>query len=171
MSTFHPFRTCFTLGTPRGMLYRVPMHHVLLCVTLVFWALWYLSITLTNMADCCAQFDIAPWAHRFRAGNLDEVYQAVTTLRWPARLGLILFLGVIALELTSTVLFGSAAYAAVMGQSHTALGWVAVIFGISVWGLFLLADSLFRTYQFTVVHFVIFCAHVLTAGWLEPPLR
>lgn len=150
------------------------MRHPLSLTLLAFWCLWYVCITLTNVADWLSQrYNVQSMA-RWGSGNLHSVHAAVASVSFAPWVGNTLFLGVIAIEAMGACLFAHALAAAaglrVLPIFHDPLSW-AIGWGIAVWGLFILADSVFRTYEFTPLHFTILCAHLLTALLLgvHPP--
>lgn len=128
-----------------------------------FWALYYALITLTNIADLAAWRYGWVWAQRFRSGNLLEIQRAVETVQWPETYSYFLLAAVVLAEAIACGLFTTFSIFQTQGSVPPVVVSAAFGWGALVWQSFLLADSVFRTYQFTVVHTVLLCATLLTA--------
>ncbi len=128
--------------------------------TLIFWCVLYGVIAFTNACDVLHRRRPRHVLSRFRAQNLQEVETAVATVEAPPGLAGGLFALVIMSQAVVCLLFAGAVTS---GLVPWVVHW-ALVGNVLVWQAFVVADSVFRTYQFTVCHAALMCAGLLTAG-------
>ena len=142
------------------MMKQYDFRHVLQYATMGFWCVFYGVIAFTNACDVLHRRNPRHPLSRFRAHNLDEVETAVATVQTPPDMAGGLFALVIIGQAVGCVLFA----AAILGKLAPLVAQCALLWNLLIWQAFVVADSGFRAYQFTVAHTILMCAGLLTAG-------
>lgn len=130
---------------------------------LVFWALYFAIVTLSNLSDLCRSLDLLPADWRWVSGNLAFIRASTGSLPpWTSQL---LLAGVIAWQALSALLFWRAA-------RNPAGRWLGPAFVVSValWAAFILLDELLLIFETgaEATHLRLMIAELLTLVLLRP---
>lgn len=130
---------------------------------LLFWAIWFSIVSLTNLLDALRALRVlsATWA--FASGNWDFLVSTAAIYATPRWLLALLFAGVIAWEVLAAVSFWRTV-ATRPGASGVASGAAvsAFIVGIALMAAFIVADEIFITYEVEATHLRLFTAQLLS---------
>ena len=113
---------------------------------LLFWALWFTIVALTNVFDALKAGRVLPGGFTFASGNWELMLKVTAVHATPVALVGILFLGVVAWETLAAVLFWRAW--ALGGRG----GVAAFTVGLALWAAFVLADEIFIAYTLEAGH-------------------
>jgi hypothetical protein len=130
---------------------------------LLFWALWFGVVAVTNVLDAGKALGWVPNRFAFTSGNWTWMESVMVPLHVPLGLQVFLFAGVILWETLCAVLFARA-FAAFRGRSiedETATKW-ALLVALALWAMFQLLDEVFLAFSPEAVHRVIFGNLLLT---------
>lgn len=114
---------------------------------LLFWALYFSIVALTNTFDAARSFGVLPPGWTLASGNYALVVKVTAVHGTPMAVVLILFLGVIAWEALSAVLF----WRALMTRTRRAV-YAAFTMSLALWAVFALVDEIFIAYTLGGVH-------------------
>jgi hypothetical protein len=129
---------------------------------LALWAAWLTVVLTTNVLDGLKALGLLAPSWPFASGNYG--FLSVTTARYgpPAWLNVVLFLGVIAWEGASAVLFWLAWWTYRRPGAGTRWRYAAFASALSLWLAFATADEVFITYEVEGTHLRLFIAQLLT---------
>ncbi|GAB4031763.1 hypothetical protein [Spirosoma gilvum] len=115
---------------------------------LLFWALYFTIVWLSNSTDALKVLSILPGKWPFASGNYTLIVRVVAIYQSPVWLSGLFFAGVILWEGISAILFWKAFRASVQ-QSLTQQSAISLAFGFSIglWAAFILADEIFLAYM------------------------
>jgi hypothetical protein len=131
--------------------------HFLKLALLLFWALWFSIVFLTNTFSAMKAAGRLPESWKFASDNYALVVKAVSRYRAPAWLPRLLFAGVVAWQLAAAALFWHAlASSGAAGVLDMAAVNAAFAAGILLWAAFMLADELTLKYAMEQPHELLF---------------
>lgn len=139
--------------------------HLLLLklVLLFFWSMWFGVVFLTNLFSGLKAAGMVGESWMFASKNYEAVKKAVSIYRAPSWLPALLFVGVVAWQLTAAGLFGWAFSTSLAGgRVDTAAVNAAFVAGIGLWGAFMLADEITIKYAYEQSHELLFIAQLAT---------
>jgi len=115
---------------------------------ILFWALYFSIVWLSNTADALKALSILPATWPFTSGNYMLIVRVVAIYQSPVWLSVLFFAGVILWEGFGAILFWKA-FAAVSQQKPTQTISIHQAFGVTIglWAAFILADEVFLTYM------------------------
>lgn len=115
---------------------------------ILFWALYFSIVWLSNTADALKALSILPATWPFTSGNYTLIVRVVAIYQSPVWLSVLFFAGVILWEGFGVILFWKA-FAAVSQQKPTQTISIHQAFGVTIglWAAFILADEVFLTYM------------------------
>jgi hypothetical protein len=123
---------------------------------LLFWALWFSLVLLTNVLDALKAGRALPAGFSLASGNWELMLKVTGIHATPVPLVALLFLGVVAWEALAAVLFWRA-------WAHGGRGGVvAFTAGLALWAAFALADEIFIAYTLEAVHLRLFGLQLLS---------
>lgn len=116
---------------------------------LLFWALYFSIIWLSNSTDALKALTLLPADFRFVSGNYSLVSKVVGIYRATAGLAGLFFAGVILWEGIGAVLFWRA-FVSTLRQSgrNRVLAYQAFGVTIGLWATFIFTDEVFLAYEF-----------------------
>ncbi|WP_338875174.1 hypothetical protein WBJ53_06080 [Spirosoma sp. SC4-14] len=115
---------------------------------MLFWALYFSIVWLSNTADALKALSLLPANWPFASGNYTLIVRVVAIYQSPVWLSILFFAGVILWEGIGAFLFWKA-FAAVFRQNPTQKISIHQAFGftIGLWAAFILADEIFLAYM------------------------
>jgi hypothetical protein len=116
---------------------------------LLFWALYFSIIWLSNTTDALKALDLLPPTFRFVSGNYSMVSKVVGIYSSPVWLAGLMFAGVIIWEGVGAILFWKAV-ASTIRKPDSSLVSIYRAFGITIglWATFIFSDEVFLAYEF-----------------------
>ena len=137
---------------------------------LLFWAVWFAVVTLTNLSDALVAAGMLPPDWSFASGNYAQIKEVTSRYSTPAWLLPPLFAGVIAWEGLASALFVRA-WAAwpSAGDRGRAAARLAYAVAIALWAGFLIVDEFFIAYEVAGTHLGLFTAHMVCLAALALP--
>ena len=114
-------------------------------VILLIWALWSALVTFSNICDGLKTVGILPDRFRFVSGNFGYIQAATQIYFFPVWLNAILFITVILWEFALCILFFKAFFQ--YNEENNSLVLMPFLFGISLFGGFLVLDEFLITYD------------------------
>jgi hypothetical protein len=141
-----------------------PVKHVVLLkrLLLLFWAVWFSVVFLTNLADAGKGLGLLSESWAFASGNWKLIQETTARYKTPAAVNAILFAGVILWEGAAAVLFWRAGLSYRGRNSARKAVYLAFTTSLLLWGAFLVADEVFVVYPLASVHLRLFVAHLAT---------
>lgn len=128
---------------------------------LFFWAAWFSVVFATNVASALKASGRLPQSWKFASGNYDMVFKAVSAYSPPAWVPRLLFMGVIAWQAVTALLFWWAlAASGGAGVLDMSLVNVASSAGILLWAAFMIADEITIKYAMEQPHELLFIAQL-----------
>ena len=143
-------------------------------VLLLFWAIWFSIVALTNLADALKHLGVLPPGFTFASGNFEFMQQVTAIHHTPAFLVAVMFAGVIIWEIAAAALFFQA-FAKSRSASADEAAAVTRAFTVSVafWAGMMIASEIFISYDVEGAHtrFLIasLLSFVVTAGYFQRP--
>jgi hypothetical protein len=140
------------------------VNHVILLkrLLLLFWAVWFSIVLLTNLADAGKGLGMLADSWTFASGNWELIRATTARYGTPAAVNSVLFTGVIAWEAVATWLFWWAGWTyRGRGSGRTAL-YGAFTASLLLWGAFVVADEVLIAYPLESTHLRLFVAHLVT---------
>ena len=131
-------------------------------VLLLFWAVWFSVVFLSNLADAAKGLGFLDESWSFASGNFKLVKETTARYAIPNPVNAILFAGVIVWEALAAGLFWWATWSFRGKGSGRKAVYMAVMTSVGLWGAFLLADEVFIAYSLESVHLRLFVAHLVT---------
>jgi hypothetical protein len=127
--------------------------HFLKLALILFWALWFSIVFLTNAFSAMKAAGRLPPSWKFASKNYEMVAKAVSLYQAPAWVPLLLFLGVIAWQLGAAALFWYA-------LADITVANAAFSAGILLFAAFMIADELTLKYAMEQPHELLFIAQL-----------
>ena len=139
---------------------------------LLFWSLYFIFVTGSNLVDAFQQLGWVPETWSFTSGNFGLVVTTVSTYGLSKGFAAILFVAVILLELSAALFFTAAARDTWKEDSanstNASRGFVSAI---GLFAGFIVADEIFVVYHrvsgLETTHLLVLCALLLTALVVE----
>lgn len=123
---------------------------------LLFWALYFSLVTLTNLLDALRAIGALPQGWTLASGNYALLVKVTAVHGTPTVIAGVLFLGVIAWEALAAGFFWRAWATRVRRVTH-----IAFTLGLALWAAFVLADELFVAYTLGPTHLRLFGLQLL----------
>jgi hypothetical protein len=114
-------------------------------ILLLIWACWSLFVTLSNICDGLKTLYILPASFKFVSGNFGYIQAATQIYSFPAWLNALLFIIVIAWEAAMCFFFFKSFF--MFSEVNPALIIKPFLFGITLFGGFLVSDEILITYD------------------------
>jgi hypothetical protein len=145
------------------------VNHVLFLkrVLLLFWAVWFTVVFLSNLADAGKGLGLLGESWAFASGNWKFLQETTARYGTPDVVNAGLFAGVILWEGVAAVLFW---WAGCTFRGQASSRWVVylpITASLLLWGSFLIADEVCIAYPVEGTHLRLFIAHLLTLLALE----
>ena len=120
---------------------------------LLFWALWFALVLLTNLMDALKALSYLPETWSLASGNWGFMKQVTAIYGTPVGIVAVMFLGVMVWEGTAAFLFWRAfdAFPGEKGAGLTAVNQAFTV-GLAFWATFMLADEFFIAYELEGTH-------------------
>ena len=136
-------------------------------VLVLFWALWFSVVFLSNLADAGKGLGLLDESWAFASGNFKFIKETTARYGTPDLANWLLFAGVVIWEGVAVVLFWRAGWSLRgRGSGHKTL-YAAFTTSMLLWGAFLVADEVFIAYPLEGTHLRLFIAHLMTLLALE----
>jgi hypothetical protein len=131
-------------------------------ILLLFWAVWWSVVFLSNLADAGKGLGLLGESWAFASGNLRFLKETTARYGTPDLVNGVLFAGVIFWEGVAALLFWRAGWTfRGRGSGRKAL-YLAFTATLLLWGAFLVADEVFIAYPVEGTHLRLFIAHLVT---------
>ena len=116
---------------------------------LLFWALYFSIIWLSNTTDALKALDLLPPNWRFVSGNFSLVSKVVGIYGSPVWLAGLMFAGVLIWEGAGAILFWKA-LASTIRKTNSSRAAIYRAFSITIglWATFIFSDEVFLAYEF-----------------------
>jgi hypothetical protein len=115
---------------------------------LVFWAVWFSLVCLTNVLDGCKRLELLPTTWQYVSGNFQLILSVVSVYRIPEWLAALLFTGATCVEGVCAALFWLAAVRFQGVHSpHLALAVTAFALSIALWAAFAVSVEMFIAFE------------------------
>lgn len=134
---------------------------------LVFWALWFTVVFLSNLADAAKAAGLLSASWPFASGNWQAIHDSTARYGVGDTVNGVLFCGVIVWELVAAALFWRAAVLWSKSSSERTAVYNAFISSICLWGAFLIVDEICIAYVLESTHLGLFTAHLATLLAIE----
>jgi hypothetical protein len=139
------------------------MHVILLKrLLLLFWAVWFSVVFLSNLADAAKGRGWLGESWTFASGNWPLIQGTTARYKIPSSVNGVLFAGVILWEGTAAVLFWRAGWSYRGRSSARKAVYLAFTISLLLWSAFLIADEVFIAYPLESTHLRLFAAHLVT---------
>jgi hypothetical protein len=129
---------------------------------LLFWAIWFTVVFLSNLADAGKGLGLLGESWAFASGNWKLIRETTARYRIPAAVNALLFAGVILWEAVAAVLFCRAALIWRGRASAPTVVYRAFTASLLLWGAFLVADEILIAYPLESTHLRLFVAQLVT---------
>lgn len=130
---------------------------------LLFWAMWFSVVSLTNLADGLKHLGILPAGFSFASGNYALIRQVTSIHHTPAFIAALLFAGVVLWEFTAAGLFFRAFAAVRAGRSDVRPEIVrAFTVAAALWGAMMIASEFFISYGIEATHTALLIASLVS---------
>jgi hypothetical protein len=136
-------------------------------VLLLFWAVWFTVVFLSNLADAGKGLGLLGESWAFASGNLKFIQETTSRYGTPDVVNAGLFAGVILWEGVAAVLFWRAGCTFRGQASSRKVVYLPITAALLLWGSFLIADEVFIAYALEGTHLRLFIAHLVTLLALE----
>lgn len=131
-------------------------------VLLLFWAVWFSIVFLTNVADAGKSLGLLDRSWTFASGNFKSIMETTARYGTNALVNGALFGGVILWEGIAVVLFWWAGLTFRGKGSGRRILYCAFTTSLLLWGAFLVADEVCIAYPLEGTHLRLFVAHLVT---------
>lgn len=140
------------------------MNHVILLkrFLLLFWAVWFSVVVLSNLADAGKGLGLLGESWAFASGNWKYIQDTTARYRTPGSVNAILFAGVILWEVIAAVMFWWAGLSFPGRSPSRKPVYLAFTASLLLWGAFLVADEVFVSYPLESTHLRLFVSHLAT---------
>jgi hypothetical protein len=129
---------------------------------LLFWAVWFTVVFLSNLADAGKGLGLLAESWAFASGNLKFIKETTGRYGTPDWMNGVLFAGVILWEGIAAVLFWRAGWNYRSRVSGGNVVYLAFSTSLLLWAAFLVADEVFIAYAVAGTHVRLFIAHLVT---------
>jgi hypothetical protein len=129
---------------------------------LLFWAVWFTVVFLSNLADAGKGLGLLAESWAFASGNLKYIKETTGRYGTPDWVNGVLFAGVILWEGIAAVLFWRAGWTYRSRVSGGNVVYMAFSTSLLLWAAFLVADEVFIAYSVAGAHLRLFIAHLVT---------
>jgi hypothetical protein len=136
-------------------------------VLLLFWAVWFTVVFLSNLADAGKGLGLLDESWSFASGNWKFLQETTARYGTPDVVNAGLFAGVILWEGVAAVLFWWAGCTFRGQASSRKVVYLPITASLLLWGSFLIADEVCIAYPVEGTHLRLFIAHLLTLLALE----
>jgi hypothetical protein len=145
------------------------VNHVLFLkrVLLLFWAVWFTVVFLSNLADAGKGLGLLGDSWALASGNLQFLKETTARYGTPDVVNAGLFAGVILWEGVAAVLFWRVGCTFRGRASSRKVVYVPITAALLLWGSFLIADEVCIAYPLEGTHLRLFIAHLVTLLALE----
>ena len=132
-------------------------------VLLLFWAVWFSVVTLTNVGDALKHLGVLPAGFSFASGNFAFLQTVTAIHHTPVFLVALMFAGVILWEGLAAVLFYRA-FAKDRAASADASSTTTLAFTVSAafWGAMMIASEAFISYDVEATHMRLLIASLVS---------
>jgi glucose-6-phosphate-specific signal transduction histidine kinase len=134
-----------------GWLERLGAYRTLARGVLLFWAMYFTLVALTNALDAAKSFGALPAGWTLASGNYALMVKVTAVHGTPMAIVVILFLGVVVWEALSAALF----WRALVARTRRAV-YAAFTVSLALWAVFALVDEIFVAYALGGVHLRLF---------------
>jgi hypothetical protein len=134
---------------------------------LLFWAIWFSVVFLTNLADGGKALGLLGESWAFASGNFRFLKETTARYGTPEVVNGALFAGVIVWEGVAALLFWRAGWAFRGGGSGRKVLYLAFTASLLLWASFVIADEVFIAYAVEGTHLRLFIAHLVTLLGVE----
>jgi hypothetical protein len=134
---------------------------------LLFWAVWFTIVCLSNVADATKGLGLLDGSWAFASGNWQAVKDATARYAVAEWLNAVLFAGVILWEGAAAVLFWQAGLTFQGRSSRGKAAYRAATIAILLWCAFLVADEVFIIYALAGTHMRLLVATLATLIAIE----
>lgn len=134
---------------------------------LLFWAIWFTVVFLTNLADAAKGFGLLGESWAFASGNFAFIKETTARYGTPDLVNAVLFAGVIVWEGVAALLFWRVGWTFRGKASGRKPLYLAFTASLLLWAAFLIADEVFIAYALTGTHLRLFVAHLVTLLAIE----
>jgi hypothetical protein len=129
---------------------------------LLFWAVWFSVVLLTNLTDAGRALGLLGESWTFASHNWQAIQETTARYKAPTTVNAVLFAGVILWQAIATGLFWWAGWGFRRKGSARKTVYLAFTASLLLWGAFLVADEVFINYNLESVHIRLFVAHLVT---------
>lgn len=120
---------------------------------LLFWAVWFAIVFITNAMSALKAAGRLPPGWRFASKNFEAVEKAMSVHRAPRWVAGVLFAGVMAWQFAAFLLFAGALFASLAANAlQPGLADHAFAAGIGLFAAFMIADELTLKYAYEQAH-------------------
>jgi hypothetical protein len=129
---------------------------------LLFWAVWFTVVLLSNVADAAKGLELLGESWAFASGNWRLVQETTARYSTPAAVNVLLFAGVLLWEAVAAVLFWRAGWSFRSRSLARKAVYRAFTTSLLLWAAFLVADEVLIAYPLESTHLRLFVAHLVT---------
>lgn len=133
---------------------------------LLFWAVWFTVVFLSNAADAAKAGGLLDESWAFASGNYRFISDTTARYGTSSWANAMMFAGVIAWEALAAFMFWKAGLT-FHGMSGRSTRYAAFIISLSLWGAFMIADEIFIAYPVEGTHLRLLVAHLVTLLTIE----
>lgn len=132
-------------------------------VLLLFWAIWFSIVALSNLADAFKHLGVLPSGFTFASGNFAFMQQVTAIHHTPSLLVGIMFAGVILWEIAAATLFFQAfGKARIASADEVTVITRAFTVAVAFWGGMMIASEIFISYEVEAAHVRLLIASLLS---------
>jgi hypothetical protein len=128
---------------------------------LLFWAVWFTVVFLSNAADAAKAAGLLSESWAFASGNYRFVSETTARYGTPPWVNGAMFAGVIIWEGLAAFLFWRAGWT-FQGKSGRSARYTAFTISLLLWAAFMVADEICIAYAVEGTHLRLFVAHLAT---------
>jgi hypothetical protein len=135
---------------------------------LLFWAVWFTLVFLTNAADAAKAGGLLNGSWAFASGNYSFVTESTARYATPSWANAVMFAGVIIWEGVAAFMFWRASWT-FQGMSGRSARYAAFTTSLLLWAAFMIADEILIAYTVEGTHLRLFIAQLgtlLAVEWL-----
>lgn len=128
---------------------------------LLFWAVWFTIVFLTNAFDAAKAAGLLDESWMLASGNYGFITATTARYHTPAWMNAVMFAGVILWEGLAALLFWRASFKR-LGEPGRSARVAAFTVSLMLWAAFMIADEIFIAYQVEAAHVRLFVAQLAT---------
>jgi hypothetical protein len=122
-------------------------------MVLLFWAIWFSIVALSNLADALKHLGVLPAGFTFASGNFAFMQQVIAVHHTPSLLAVVMFAGVILWEIAAAALFFQAfAKSRIASVDEGAAVTRAFTVSVAFWAAMMIASEIFISYNVEATH-------------------